>query len=59
MAFGKKAACGMSDLQEYCRDLAKRARCAAAELTVVTGAQKQQWFRRAAHLLTERSVALA
>jgi glutamate-5-semialdehyde dehydrogenase len=49
----------MSDLHEYCLDLAQRAKRAAADLTVVTGSQKQTWLRRAARLLTERSVALA
>ena len=49
----------MSDLQEYCRDLAQRAKQAAADLAVVTGLQKQTWLRRAARLLNERSVALA
>jgi glutamate-5-semialdehyde dehydrogenase len=49
----------MGDLQEYCRDLAQRAKQAAADLAVVTGLQKQTWLRRAARLLNERSVALA
>ena len=49
----------MSDLHEYCRDLAQRAKQAAANLAVVTGLQKQTWLRRAARLLNERSVALA
>jgi glutamate-5-semialdehyde dehydrogenase len=48
----------MSDLHEYCLDLAKRAQRAATDLAVVTGLKKQQWLRRAGHLLTERSVAL-
>jgi len=46
------------DLQAYCLDLAKRAKRAAADLAVVTGARKQQWFRRSAQLLNERSMAL-
>ena len=49
----------MSDLHEYCLDLARRAKRAAADLAVVTGAQKQHWLRRCARLLSERSVALA
>ena len=49
----------MSDLHEYCRELAQRAKSAAADLAVVTGLQKQTWLRRAARLLNERSVALA
>jgi glutamate-5-semialdehyde dehydrogenase len=48
----------MSDLQEYCLDLAKRAKRASAELAVVTGLQKQQWLHRAGCLLTERAAAL-
>ena len=47
------------DLQEYCLDTARRAKAAAADLTRVTGAQKQDWLRRSARLLAERSVALA
>ena len=49
----------MSDLHEYCLDLAHRAKRAATDLAVVTGAQKQTWLHRAARLLSERSVALA
>lgn len=49
----------MNDLNEYCLDLAQRAKRAAADLTVVTGAQKQAWLRRCVDLLTERAVALA
>jgi glutamate-5-semialdehyde dehydrogenase len=48
----------VNDLREYCLDLGRRAKRASADLAVVTGNQKQQWLRRAAHLLTERSVAL-
>ncbi len=48
----------MNDLPEYCLDLAKRAKRASAELSGVTGQQKQQWLRRAGRLLTERSAAL-
>ena len=49
----------MSDLHEYCLDLAQRAKRAAADLAVVTGAQKRNWLCRSARLLGERSVALA
>jgi glutamate-5-semialdehyde dehydrogenase len=49
----------MSDLHEYCVDLAQRAKRAAADLAAVTGAQKQNWLHRCARLLTERSIALA
>jgi glutamate-5-semialdehyde dehydrogenase len=49
----------MSDLHEYCLDLAQRAKRAAADLAVVTGAQKRDWLGRSARLLGERSVALA
>ena len=49
----------MNELHEYCLDLARRAKRAAADLAVVTGIQKQQWLHRCARLLDERSVALA
>jgi glutamate-5-semialdehyde dehydrogenase len=49
----------MMDLKEYCLDLAKRAKRAAADLTTVTGAQKQQWLRSCAKRLVEQSAALA
>jgi glutamate-5-semialdehyde dehydrogenase len=49
----------MSDLGEYCLDLARRAKRASAALAIVTGAQKQNWLRRCGQLLSERSVALA
>ncbi len=48
----------MNDLKAYCLDLAQRAQRAAADLTVVTGAQKQDWLRRCAQLLDERTAAL-
>ncbi len=48
-----------NDLHEYCLDLARRAQRAAAQLTVVTGDQKQNWLRRAGRLFAERSEALA
>ncbi len=47
------------DLREYCLDVARRAKRAAAELTLTTGQQKIDWLRRGARLLGERSVALA
>ena len=46
------------DLKAYCLDVAQRARQASADLTQVTGEQKQQWLRRGAQLLQERSLAL-
>ena len=48
----------MDDLQKYCLDVARCAAGAADELAQVTGAQKEQWLRRSAQLLTERSAAL-
>jgi len=47
------------DLREYCLDVARRAKEAAAALATVTGAQKQDWLRRSARLLRERTAALA
>ena len=47
------------DLREYCVEVAQRAKRAAAELARVTGAQKQEWLRRSARLLGERSLALS
>jgi len=47
------------DLRSYCIETAQRAHRAAAELTQVTGEQKEQWLRDAARLLGQRSVALA
>jgi glutamate-5-semialdehyde dehydrogenase len=48
----------MSNIQEYCLDLAQRAKQAAADLATVTGNQKRQWLADCARLLTERSAAL-
>jgi glutamate-5-semialdehyde dehydrogenase len=48
-----------NSLREYCLEVAQRAKKAAAELTQVTGAQKNDWLRRSARLLGERNVALA
>ena len=47
------------DLKAYCLETAKRAKAAAAELTQVTGAQKNDWLVRSVKLLTERSAASA
>ena len=49
----------VDDLREYCLEMARRAKRAAAELVRVTGAQKSDWLRRSARLLGERSVALS
>ena len=53
MAFGD-----VGDLPAYCLDVAQRARAASAELTQVTGQQKNDWLRLSARLLRERSGAL-
>ena len=50
---------GEEQLREYCLDVAQRAHRASAELALVTGGQKNDWLRRSAKLLHERSVALA
>ncbi|MBC8871134.1 MAG: glutamate-5-semialdehyde dehydrogenase [Planctomycetes bacterium] len=42
------------DLREYCREMAKSAKMAAAELALVGGAQKDNWLRHSAALLRER-----
>jgi glutamate-5-semialdehyde dehydrogenase len=49
----------IDDLREYCIDVARRAKRAAAEMTRITGAQKNEWLLHSARLLGERSVALA
>jgi glutamate-5-semialdehyde dehydrogenase len=46
------------DLREYCLDVARRAKAAAAELTRVTGAVKAEWLRRSAALLGDADLAL-
>jgi glutamate-5-semialdehyde dehydrogenase len=46
------------ELKTYCRDVAQRAKAASAELAVVTGAQKNEWLRRSAALLRERTPEL-
>ncbi len=48
----------MDNLRKYCLDVAERAARAAADLTRVTGAQKQQWLAASARLLREQTVAL-
>lgn len=50
---------GEEQLRDYCVEVAQRAHRASAELTTVTGDQKNDWLRRSARLLHERSVALA
>ncbi len=50
---------GEEPLRDYCVEVAERAHRAAAELTSVTGEQKNDWLRRSVRLLHERSVALA
>ena len=50
---------GEEQLRDYCLDVAQRAHQASAELALVTGGQKNDWLRRSAKLLHERSVALA
>jgi glutamate-5-semialdehyde dehydrogenase len=49
----------VEDLGDYCLEVARRAKQAAAELATVTGGVKNAWLRRSARLLTERTVALA
>jgi glutamate-5-semialdehyde dehydrogenase len=48
-----------NNLYEYCLNVAKRAKQAAEELVLATGAQKHEWLNRCARLLAERSLALA
>ncbi|MDZ7620546.1 MAG: glutamate-5-semialdehyde dehydrogenase [Patescibacteria group bacterium] len=45
----------MNDLRGYCEQVAVQAARAAAELTQVTGAQKQQWLRASAASLREQA----
>ncbi len=49
----------MNDLLTYCEQVAAQAARAAAELTRVTGAQKQQWLRASAAALREQTERLA
>ena len=53
------AAHEVGELREYCQEVARRAKTAAAELARVTGGQKNAWLRRGARMLRERSGALA
>jgi glutamate-5-semialdehyde dehydrogenase len=46
------------DLAEYARQVASRARQAARQLAVATGAQKNAWLTRSAELIRERTAAL-
>ncbi len=45
----------MSDIQQYCLDVAQRAKRAAADLALVTGGQKRRWLDNCARLLLERT----
>lgn len=49
----------VENLQQYCVDMARRAKRASVELGRVTGATKNAWLRRSIRLLSERSLALA
>ncbi|HEV7221459.1 MAG TPA: glutamate-5-semialdehyde dehydrogenase [Pirellulales bacterium] len=46
------------DLQAYCLELGRRAKAAAAELAVASGARKQDFLSGAARLLRDRTPAL-
>lgn len=46
-------------LEQYCLEVARKAKQAAAEMLQVTGSQKNAWLRRSARLLGERSLALS
>jgi glutamate-5-semialdehyde dehydrogenase len=48
----------LGSLQEYCAEVAQRAKRAATELGRVNGATKNAWLRRSVRLLSERSLAL-
>jgi glutamate-5-semialdehyde dehydrogenase len=48
----------MDNIQQYCLDIARRAKHAAAALALVTGRQKQLWLAGCARLLIERTAAL-
>jgi glutamate-5-semialdehyde dehydrogenase len=48
----------ITDLQAYCLGVAEAAKCAAAELAQVSGAQKNDWLRHSARLLRERTEAI-
>src|SRR5438105_15419068 len=46
------------DLAEYCRDVARRAKAASAELAVVRGEQKNAWLRDSAARLRQQTSTL-
>lgn len=46
------------NLEQYCVEVAQRAKAAAAALAVVTGQQKNDWLRLAASYLRQRSSAV-
>lgn len=46
------------DLQQYCQDVARRAKAASAELARVAGSQKNDWLKQSAQLLRERQAAI-
>src|SRR5262245_34635441 len=46
------------DLAAYCRDIAGRAKSAAAGLALVRGEQKNAWLRRSASRLREETAQL-
>ena len=48
----------MNDLHNYCLEIAARAKKAAADLAVVTGAQKQEWLRASSKRLVASTAAL-
>jgi glutamate-5-semialdehyde dehydrogenase len=48
----------MPDLIEYCREAAKRAKAASAELAVAGGEQKNGWLRDSAKRLRQQTAAL-
>jgi glutamate-5-semialdehyde dehydrogenase len=47
-----------TSLEAYCERVARAARAASLELGQASGAQKNAWLRRSAHLLRERSAAI-
>ena len=52
------AVANSTDLADYCRQAARRAKAAAAELAQASGAQKNAWLRQSAARLRERSADL-
>jgi glutamate-5-semialdehyde dehydrogenase len=49
----------MDAIQQYCLDVARRAKRAAADLALVTGGKKRQWLNASARLLRERTTELS